>query len=620
MSSEERRLDALTVPRDEERGRRWRPTIAAILVLGIAGLVLVAVSSVLWISLGAAQKNTTSLIRQTAEFTVDSLIDRIGQHLGVVERRVAFLADMAQQGEISPADREVLAETLLGTLAGAPQVTGIAFFSVEGWSQRVGRGPEGIIRLYDPVEQDPDIVTLVAEMRGHRKPIWGGVFWVESLGHPQVAVTAPAYAGEEYIGVFAAVVSIQVLSNYVTEFEQEFDIHAFVLYGRDNVLAHPALVSGDQPASPDKPLLTLAEIGDADLAAIWNEGREMIDILEGEDTSLLGHLILDGDDAIIYLYRSVEGYGPQPFYMGVYARDSELEQAELERLLLAGWVGLGILAVALVLAVVLARSIARPIRDLSTAARAISSFDFRRVPAAKGSLFRELNSASGAFNSMLNGLRWFETYVPRSLVLRLIQLGEDGVQSEERQVTVLFTDIVGFTAVSQNMSARELADFLNHHFALLASEIEKTGGTVDKYIGDSVMAFWGAPDDQPDHALRACTAAKAINKALAADNAERIARGRPPVRVRIGIHSGPAVVGNIGAPGRVNYTLIGDTVNLANRLEAFGKQVADDGGPANILLSDATRALLGADVSVEDLGQHQMRGRIGAVGVFRLLC
>lgn len=601
------------------RARRWRPTIAAILVLGIAGLVLVAVSAVLWISLGAAQKNTASLITQTAEFTVDSLIETFDQHLGVVEQRMVFLAEMAAQGEVSPEDREALAEVLLGTLAGAPQMTGVAFFSAEGWSQRVGRGPEGIIRLFDSVEPNADTIELLDEMRGRQEPSWGGVLWVESLDQAQVGVTAPAYHQGEYIGAFAAVVSIQVLSNYVAEFQQTFGLRAFVLYGRDHVLAHPLLLTGDKRASAEKPTLSLTEIGDPDLAKIWDSGSEEIDILEGEDTSLLGHLILDEDDAIIFIYRTVEGYGPEPFYMGVYGRDSELEQDELERLLLAGWVGLGILVVALLLAVVLARGIARPIGDLSTAARAISSFDFRRVPSAKGSLIRELNSASSAFNSMLNGLRWFETYVPRSLVLRLIQLGEDGVRSEERQVTVIFTDIVGFTAASQNMSALQLAEFLNHHFALLAGEIEKTGGTVDKYIGDSVMAFWGAPDEQPDHAQRACAAAKAINAALAKDNHERGARGLPPVRLRIGIHSGPAVVGNIGAPGRVNYTLIGDTVNLANRLESFGKQVDALEEPALILLSDATRALLGEEAAVEELGQHEMRGRIGSVGVFRLL-
>jgi class 3 adenylate cyclase len=221
---------------------------------------------------------------------------------------------------------------------------------------------------------------------------------------------------------------------------------------------------------------------------------------------------------------------------------------------------------------------------------------------------------------MLGGLRWFETYVPRSLVLRLIRLGEDGVQSEERQVTVMFTDIVGFTAASQQLSPRETAAFLNRHFELLAAEIEATGGTLDKYMGDAVMAFWGAPDDQPDHAERACRAALAMSEALTADNRRRVDRGLPTVGLRIGLHSGSAIVGNIGAPGRVNYTLIGDTVNLANRLEAYGKELRrGEGAAVTILISEATRAQLGPGWQVEDLGRHQMRGRAGAIGVFRLL-
>src|SRR3546814_5640757 len=130
----------------------------------------------------------------------------------------------------------------------------------------------------------------------------------------------------------------------------------------------------------------------------------------------------------------------------------------------AGWIGFDILALALPTSVVVGRSIARPVRDLAAADQAVSTFDFRRAPQAKASAFRELDSAAEAFNAMLSGLRWFETYVPRSLVMRLIRLGAGGVESEERPVTVIFTDIVGFTAASQRLTPRDTADFLNHPF------------------------------------------------------------------------------------------------------------------------------------------------------------
>ena len=125
---------------------------------------------------------------------------------------------------------------------------------------------------------------------------------------------------------------------------------------------------------------------------------------------------------------------------------------------------------------------------------------------------------------MIGALRRFETYVPRKLVNRLIAQGADTeIASEEREVTVMFTDIVGFTTLSEAMSAAETANLLNRHFTLLASCIDATEGTVDKYICDSVMAFWGPPFGSTDHAAQACRAAVAIRHALAELRAARLA-------------------------------------------------------------------------------------------------
>lgn len=607
----------------------WRPTIATVLTFGFGLLVVAAVSAVLLVALGTAQKNTVALLRQTADTAVAGLIDRIDIHLGAAREQSEFLAEMMGRGEIIVSDPEKLGDAMLGALAAAPQITGIGYFSTEGWSLRVGRGKYGVLRIHDTEEPDPEIRRLVREMQPDARAEWGGVFWVPSLNQPHLAVTSPVVRDGRLIAVVSSVVSVQALSHYVDDYALQTGFHPYILYGRDKVLAHPALIEAGNGIGlgPDKPLPGLAEVGDPLLAAIWDQDRERLELLEDFGGSLLGHLRRLPGDQVYYLYRVVGGYGPKQLYMGVHVRDSEIDSSEVDRLALAGWTGLAILVLSLLTAVVLGRKIARPVRDLAEAARAVSTFDFRRVPRAKGSAFRELDSAAGAFNAMLSGLRWFETYVPRSLVLRLIHLGEDGVQSEERQTTVIFTDIVGFTTASQKLAPRETAALLNHHFGLLAAEIEATGGTLDKYIGDSVMAFWGAPDDQPDHAERACRAALAIDAALARDNAKRAAAGLPPVKIRIGIHSGPAIVGNIGAPGRVNYTLIGDTVNLANRLEAFGKEVSawdrEAGDPAAehaavVLLSEATRVQLGPDWRVADLGEHAMRGRAGQIRVFRL--
>ena len=152
---------------------------------------------------------------------------------------------------------------------------------------------------------------------------------------------------------------------------------------------------------------------------------------------------------------------------------------------------------------------------------------------------------------------------------------------------------------------------------MITGEIETRGGTVDKFIGDGVMAYWGAPEAQPDQATLACRAALAI-----ADSFQRVYGDRVPgLKLRIGLHTGPAVVGNIGAPGRVNYTLIGDTVNSAQRLEGLGKSYMskdDPSGSVMILISAQTAAALEPGFQLDDLGGHRLVGRDEETEVFRL--
>ena len=218
---------------------------------------------------------------------------------------------------------------------------------------------------------------------------------------------------------------------------------------------------------------------------------------------------------------------------------------------------------------------------------------------------------------MLGGLRWFQTYVPRLLVLQLIGPGADRAQSEERERDRAVHRHRRLHGVAGRPPAPQLAEFLNRHFGLLAGCIDAEQGTVDKYIGDFVMAFWGAP---------ACRPTTRRGPAAPPRRSRQAARGQPaphggqrPVRLRIGIHSGPAVVGNVGAPGRINYTPIGDTVHTSQRLEQLGKQV--DTAPATVvvLIGARPRACLDDTFSLQPLGEQELRGRSESLVVFRLL-
>jgi class 3 adenylate cyclase len=268
----------------------------------------------------------------------------------------------------------------------------------------------------------------------------------------------------------------------------------------------------------------------------------------------------------------------------------------------------------MIVAYFLGRTLRTPITRLAEAATTVQELELERVPVLPRSRLRELDDAMAAFNAMVGGLKAFALYVPHDLMRHLLARGDPATMaSETREVTVLFTDIVGFTSRTEQLSAEDSATFLNHHFGLISRCIEAEGGTIDKFIGDAAMALWNAAETQPDHAARAVRAAAAIRTALDADNAglDR------PVRLRIGIHSGPVVVGNIGSATRMNYTVVGDTVNTASRLEGLGRVLLPELEIA-VLLSAATAAGLPASLPVTSLGLHSLRGRDAPTEVFAL--
>src|SRR5215475_8380904 len=177
----------------------------------------------------------------------------------------------------------------------------------------------------------------------------------------------------------------------------------------------------------------------------------------------------------------------------------------------------------------------------------------------------------------------FARFVPKDIVRGIV----DGSISTElggtrREITILFTDVSNFTGITETADPDSVMRQTSRHFAALTEAFLAEGGTIDKFIGDSVMVFWNAPQLQPDHVERACRAALSAKAACDALNTRFEAEGLPPFTVRIGIHFGDAVVGNVGSTERMNYTVLGNSVNLAARLEALNK-----GYGTTILVSEA---------------------------------
>ncbi len=570
----------------------------------------------MWFSFSAARQNTFELLRDTSELIVGSVTRQIGQHLDAARYQVEYIAKLMTSGEVDETDRDQLERILMGSLAATPQVSGIAFVDGNFEATRVGRQFGELFKRRANWADRQTIREWIDQMRQTKDVGWSQILWIEDLKTPSITVQVPVYRDGDYVGALASVVSIGSLSEFLSVNDESYGTRSFILYGRDRVLAHPSLVGGTRGLSEDKPLPSLGEVNDRILAAIWQENLDDMRNFLG-DSQVQGRVVSGPEDQYIYLYSPVTGYGPEPWYVGVYYLASDVN-APFVRLWESLAIAFAILFAAVVLAVVLGRSIARPIKRLAAASLAVRGFDLADIKPLEGSPFRELDTAAQAYDAMLAGLRWFETYVPKSLVLRLMRLDQAAARSEERNVSVLFTDIVGFTSLSDRLSAVDVAGFLNQHFSLLGAAIELEQGTVDKYIGDSVMAFWGAPSEQPDHAMQACRTALAIAASIEADNRRRREAGLEAIRLRIGVHSGPALVGNIGAPGRVNYTLVGDTVNIAQRLEGLGKEIPRGDDQTIILISGETAFALGPGFKLQALGQHQLRGRARDTEVFRL--
>ena len=575
-----------------------RLSIAAYLGLGIGGLMFVAVASILAITLYANWRNTTELLQDKSRLLLGSLVEHTERFLDPARVQADFVADLIERGELNPRERERLLETLRFVLAATPQVHGLAFFDARGW-EAVAARHEGRIRLAaERWTDDPQATQLMARAEAYRsaRAYWGPPVYVGPAG-TVLNLRRPVFRDAAFVGIAIAVVRVAELSAFLAALETELGQNAFILYDREFVLAHRALEFEFPGLSEDRPLPRVSEIGDPVLFDIWGDGWEDRGLVAGS-----GHQGQVAGQDYIYLYAPLADYADAPWLVGSYFAEDAIA-TQFQRLAQAAAAGV----LGLVLAVAAAFVFGRVLRGPRT-------LDLDRVPALRGSWFRELDDSARAFNGMVAALRAFALYVPRRLVTTLIARGEVvALPSEVREVTVLFTDIVAFTARTETMGAAATAEFLNRHFALVTACIEAEGGIIDKYIGDAVMALWGALETQADHATRAARAARAVARALRADNAGRA----PPVRMRIGIHSGPVVVGNIGTPTRMNYTVVGDTVNTAQRLENLAKELLPEAEVA-ILLSESTARALSCEIPVHPLGTHQLRGIGAAARVFAL--
>ncbi len=289
--------------------------------------------------------------------------------------------------------------------------------------------------------------------------------------------------------------------------------------------------------------------------------------------------------------------------------------AEANRLLLHNLlIAAGLVLAGVAASVLLSRMVSRSLYRLADEARRIGDLDVGEK-AISHSLITEINTLATALAASRHAISQFALYVPREVVRRIVSPGGRAVVKATRQdVTVLFTDIRDFTAISEQHSPEDVVDTLSAYFELLNTIAERHGGTVVQYLGDSIFVMWNAPVEDLAHAEHGCRCALAMRAAIDGLNEENARNGRPELITRFGLHTGPAVVGSFGAASRQQYTAMGDTINVASRLEGLNKEFG-----TSILTSAAIHDAVGNRFGFRPLGLVQVKGRAEKVDLWELV-
>jgi adenylate cyclase len=566
---------------------------SAVRIVPLAVGLLMALTLLPMMTLGylAATDNTGRLLTQNRDVMLDGLEQKIRDTLDGTAAQIAIAADMISDGRVNHDDVNGFSQFMSGLAQGQTSMVSVGWLEPTGrlrrWTRK-GKGEETHDRT---TIRDVQGVWRRAEER--RAPHWNTPVMSLILGQSIIPHVQPVIRDEHLIGVIITVVTSESMSRYIDRMDD--DLTPFVLVGRDRVLAHPNIKT--MPMTEDR-LRRLDEVADPALALMWNDPRKTAQNVPGRSEvhwSWLG----SGFDAQVYSYRSLAGYGSEPWLIGFHR--SSLATFR-ERWVLQGlFYGSGLLLLLSVgLAFLISRRAIRPAGEIAAAARALERLDFEAVdrPAIAESRVAEVRDTSHALTRAASALKRFQTYVPRALVGQLMAMEETASAATDRDVTILFMDLANYTGFSDGRSAREVGSYLNGVFAEIGPLIEATGGTIDKYTGDGLMAVWGAPVSDPNHAKAAWGASIAILEQMTPIIAKSVSRDDTSCRMRLGLHTGRVLAGDLGFEGRIDYTVVGRTVNIAQRCQASLKGRMGD-APVGLAITEAMRKAL--DLPLGDL-------------------
>ncbi|MEM7206273.1 MAG: adenylate/guanylate cyclase domain-containing protein [Pseudomonadota bacterium] len=580
--------------------------IMGITVFGVTALLIISVGIVGFIGVGQATHSTRALWAEQSRTLINAMEESIDTQLSPLRDQALWVA----QNISTLDDRESLDEFIFGTLAATPQVLGVALFTPDGKSRQWQRD-ERQAQNFDWSDRS-QILDWIGQVETSGTPTWREPIWLGGeLGISTLLHDIPLYdADERFIGVFSQIVPITDFSLLLSRNYASTGVTPFVLYDEDYVLAHPFLINNlIRNETGYKALLDIEELGDVILTGLAMPTSEEPFIADATDLDT--KVVKWGDDHFIYIYRTVTRYGDKPWTIGAYINSSLLPNDETDRLIRTSLVALSVLVVAVIAAIVIGRRVSIPIVAIANAAGRVESGELSGAEKLPSSSIREINTANTSFNKMVDGLaerdmmrNTLGRFVPEEVANSLLA-GGGNIEPLVTDATILFCDIADFTRMTESLGPVRTVNVLNHYFSSMVEILERHGGVVTQFQGDAILATFNVPVTNAQHAANAIVAAHAM---LHAVDTSRFAD--QVIRIRIGINSGPVVAGAIGAEGRLNYTVHGDAVNLAARLESLNKEY-----DTRLLVAGSTLALAGEENYVR-VGDVAVRGQTQSITVF----
>jgi adenylate cyclase len=455
-----------------------------------------------------------------------------------------------------------------------------------------------------PASYDPRQRPWYVEAFKDEKTLLTGPYVFYATGQPGYTLRIPLREGRR--GVVAGDLLLSRLEEMLNQQRLGQSGLAFLFNDADRVVGHPEMsrLIEQMPERggelPDIRAVRLAGLSPAILS--WRKGGQAQQFFDD-----------DAGRAYVAAFRRIETAGPANIRLAVVAPLDEFFSKIISERRTLFALALGFVIATLPLAFWLGSLMARSLRELARQTDEIQRFQIADRPRLH-SVIDEIDELGRSVFTTRTVVRNFSSFIPRQIVRQLIESGASlRLGGSRREITVLFTDVADFTAKTEKADPSQVMIYTSRYFAALSEGIMSHRGTIDKFIGDAVMAFWNAPDDDPDHVRNACKAVLGCVRKNAELNKSFQGEGWPPYMTRFGLHVGDAVVGNVGSSDRMNYTALGATVNLAARLEGLNKNYG-----TQILASADVKARAESGFAFRSVDEIRPKGFAEAVAIYEL--